>query len=189
MVETAVEDIGKIKLDGITVDEGRKEFYKGFRIVPDKDGKKPKEEPIIERQRRISKNVQDLEGIVKGALGDSIKASKSHAESIAKNLAYEIAKTEGYSGKPEDLNHERILTYLTQAAQATGNPTIGNWTGLIESIMNLPAAKPGDPLYSQNSAIGQLISYIATQKDTESRRLRYLQGRFAELWQKPGIGV
>jgi len=190
--DSHVEDIGKLKLDGVNVDEGLKEIANAYKIFYDttSDTAVPKDHPVIERQRRIAKNVDSLEGIVKGELEDSLKASKAQAEGMAKKMAYELAKaTDGYKGEIKDFDHEKVVKYLTEAAQATGNPAIGNWVGFIESIMNLPAAKPGDPLYQRDSALAQLINYISTQKDTESRRLRYLQNRVAELWEKPEYGI
>ena len=182
---TATEDL---KLNGVTIDEAVKELLSAYRAHQEKSDKVP-EDPIVSRQRRITKNVNSLEDKVKGVLGDSIKASKDQAESIAKNLAYDIAKTDGYSGKLEDFTDELVRKYLGNAASALGNPTIGNKTEFIKHVMNLAAAKPGDPQYDGNSALAQLISYIATQQDKDSKRINYLQTLIGEKWAMPKYGI
>lgn len=189
-MKEANHENGELMLNGISVDDGLRELLEAYVVQNEHtDSDKAPDHPVIERQRRISKNTSGLEDVVKGVLGEGIKASKDQAEAIAKNLAYELAQTEGFAGKPEDVSDEQVRKYLTQASNALGNPTIGNKTELVENIMNLAAAKPGDPLYDANSALAQLISYIAAQKDGESRRLTYLRQLFAEKWARPGDGI
>lgn len=189
----SIEDIEKLKLNGVTVGEWIPEMVKGYLVKAEKDSTVDPE--YLQRQRRITANTDDLEGKIKSILGDSIKLDtksgddKQKAVNLAYRLAFEIAKTEGYSEKLEELPHERVSTYLLQASQATGNPTIGNWTDFIESILNMPAVRPGDPLYDRNSPLAALISYVATKKDKPSERLQYIQRLFSQLWQKPGYGL
>ena len=182
---TATEDL---KLNGITIGEGVTELLAAYRAQQEKSDKVP-EDPIIARQRRIAKNTTSLEDTVKGILGDSLKASKEHADKIIKGLAYKIAQVDGYTGKIDDFSDELVMKYLSNAASATGNPTIGNKTEFIKSIINLAAARPGDPLYDSNSALALLISHAATQQDKESRRVNYLQTLISEKWQQPKYGI
>lgn len=185
---TATEE--SIKLNGVTIDQALQEFLKAYRVEQEKgDTEVPKDHPLLVRQRRIGDNVQGLEGIVKGVLGNTVKADKGKADAIINKLGYELAKAEEYAGKPEELGGEKLRKYLSDAASAIGNPTIGNNTELTKSIINMAAAKPGDPLYEANSALAQLIQYIATQKDTESKRINYLNSLVAEKWAEPETGI
>ena len=153
-------------------------YFKGV----DKDGV----HVTIARQRRIADNAGGLETVVKGILGKNVKADEGQAEKIIKNLAGEIAKVEGDS---RPLDEELIAKYLTQASQATGVAAIGSAEELKKAIVNLASAKPGDPLYTQDSAIAQLIQYIAQHKDKASRRINYLNARFGEKWLSPNYGL
>jgi len=190
MTETKHDEHETIMLNGISVDQGLTELLHAYRSQEAHGDKAVSQDhPVVIRQRNIAANVQDLEGRVKKSLGDSVKASKEQAEAMIKSLAYSLAQTEGYSGKFGEFSDEKIRTYLSQASGALGNPTIGNKIQFIESIMNLAAAKPGDPLYDSNSALAQLINYVATQKDSESKRINYLRTLFAEKWQRPGDGL
>lgn len=185
-MKTETEDF---KLNGITADRALKEIYGMHNITEKpKDGTAP-EHPDLKRQRRISDNTQSLEGKVKEVLGSSLKATKDHADNIIKNLAYALAQTEGYKGKIEELKDEQVRTYLSHASSALGNPTIGNQIEFIKSIINMPSAKPGDPTYDANSHLAQLIRYIATQKDEETRREAYITSKLAEAWTQPDKGL
>lgn len=178
-------------LNGVSVDQAIDELLQAYTINSKggHDADKPTDHPFLVRQRKISDNTQGLEGKVKSIVGDSIRADKAKAESIIKELAYALAKTGGYGGKLEDFTDEKIRTYLSQASGALGNPTIGNKTEFIKSIMNLASAKPGDPAYDANSPLAQLIGYIATQQDDGSRRTSYLQQLIQEKWTQPEMGI
>lgn len=180
-----------LKLNGVTIDEALKELLSVYRVQEDKsDTAVPPDHPVIVRQRRISENTQGLESVVKGVLGSSIKANEGHADEIIKKLAYDLAKTEaGFKGEIKDFSDEQVRKYLTQAGSALGSSTIGNKTEFKKSIINLAAAKPGDPLYDANSALAQLIQYIAAQKDKESARINYLNTLIAEKWAMPKYGI
>jgi len=175
-----------LKLNGVTLDGAVKELLNAYTI---KDEKPDADHPVISRQRRIQDNTKGLEDIAKGVLGKSIKADVSQADTIIKKLGYELAKAEGFGGKPEELKDETLRTYLSQAASAIGNPTIGNMTEFKKSIVNLAAAKPGDPLYDNNSALAALIAYIAQQKDGESKRVNYINALIQEKWTQPDYGI
>ena len=82
-----------------------------------------------------------------------------------------------------------LFRSLKEAGDALRNPTIANKTEFVKSILNMAAAKPGDPLYEANSDLAQLISYIATQKDEQSRRINYLNTLLAEKWTMPDYGI
>lgn len=181
----------KPMLNGVSVDEAVDELLRAYTITSDsgQDTHGPTDHPVLVRQRKISDNTQGLEGKVKDIIGDSIKADKANAKSIIKELAYALAKIEGYGGKLEDFTDEKSRTYLSQASSALGNPTIGNQTEFIKSIMNLTSAKPGDPAYDANSPLAQLIGYIATQQDDGSRRISYLQQLVQEKWSQPEMGI
>lgn len=180
-----------LKLNGVTIDEALKELLTAYRVQEGKsDTAVSPDHPVIVRQRRISDNTQGIEGIVKEVLGSSIKANEGHADEIIKKLAYELAKTEaGFKGELKDFSDEQVRKYLTQAGGALGNRTIGNKTDFKKSIVNSPAAKPGDPLYDANSALAQLIQYIAREKDKESARINYLNTLIAEKWTMPKYGI
>ncbi|MBI2559080.1 hypothetical protein HYW20_07200 [Candidatus Woesearchaeota archaeon] len=167
-----------LMLNGVSLDEGLKKFVDGY-LVHDAHGGTT-EHPIIERQRRINKNVQNLESIVKDKLGESLRADEKKADSIIKNLAYQLAVDEGYKGKLEEFDDEKARKYLSQAGEALGNPTLRNFTEFKKSIINMVAAKPGDPLYDRNSPLAQFIEHIATQKDEESKKLNYYQSLLQE---------
>lgn len=175
------------KLNGVTIDEALQALLKAYRLQEEKDSKLV--EPNSERARRINSNAKGIEKIVTDTLGDSVRASKEQAGAIIGKLAYEIAKTEGYTGKPEDLPEERKAEYLGNAARALDNPTIGNKLEFVKSILNMPAAKPGDPLYDANSALAVLINYIATRQDEESKRINYVQQLIQAAWQQPDKGI
>ncbi len=184
---TETEDF---KLNGVTVNKAFEELLKVYRLQQEKsDTEVPKDHPVLVRQRRITDNVQSLEGIVKGVLGNNVKADKAKADAIIHKLGYELAKAEGYDGKSEDISGEKLRTYFTNAASAIGSQIIGNNSEFTKSIMNMAAAKPGDALYEANSALAQLIQYIATQKDTESRRINYINSLVAEKWTEPETGI
>ena len=84
---TETEDL---KLNGVTVDEGLKEFLNAYRVQQGKSDTIPNH-PVIVRQRRISENTQGLEGKVKSVLGNSIKANEKHADDIIKNWVKFVA--------------------------------------------------------------------------------------------------
>ena len=172
---------GGLKLNGVTLDEGMRELMNAYLMHEShSDTRVPADHPVIARQRRISDNTHGIEDIVKAALGKSVRADKSSADDIIKKLAYEVAKAEGFQGKIEQFTEENVRTYLSQAGNSLGNPTIGNKTEFTKSIINMAAVKPGDPLYDTNSALGQLIQYIATQKDSGARRTNYIQALLQE---------
>lgn len=177
---------GGLMLNGMTA-EGLFDELKKFYWVEHEGPNR--HDPNSERQRRISTHQDGLESIVKGALGQSIKAKKTQAENIVRQLAYALAQTENLDIALEAFDDEKVRKYLSEAASATQNPTIGNKINFIESIANMIAAKPGDPQYDRNSPLAVLIGYIASQKDTESRRINYDSQLLAEYWQKPGIGI
>ncbi|MEK6892449.1 MAG: hypothetical protein AABX25_04645 [Nanoarchaeota archaeon] len=184
---TDAKEHGGLKLDGVTLDQGMKEILGAYLMHESHDSTHvPADHPVIARQRRISDNTHSIEDIVKGILGKSVKAEEGSADKIMSKLAYELAQTEGFKGKPEEFTEEQARLYLSHASSALGNPTIGNRTEFKKSIVNMGAAKPGDPLYDANSALAQLIQYIATQKDKESRRISYLQTLLQEHGTQPG---
>lgn len=189
-----VED--NFKLNGVYVDDAIRELSQAYLKQAEKGDKAvPADHPFIVRQRRVSDNLRGLEYIVKGVLGTSIKLDSNNledvkkAEDITHKLAYVLAQSDGFKGKPEELDDEKVRKYLTEAGEATGNPTIRNKTELIKSILNLAAVKPGDPLYDNASALARLIEYIATQKDDKSRRINYLNTLIGEKWAMPEYGI
>ena len=174
------------KLNGVTIDNAIQELLDAYKLKQTKEGTLT--DPNSERARRINSHVQGIEGIVKGVLGENVRAKKDQADQIVCKLAYALAQAEGYTGKPEGLSDERKASYLANAASATGNPTIGNTAELAQNIMDMAGAKPGDPLYDTNSALAQLISFIATRKDVESARINYLNQLVNTGWQHPDKG-
>ncbi len=173
---------------GIPAEKGVDELLKFY--FPGKEAEKePEKHPVLVRQRKIAQNLHDLEDKVKGVLGDSLRADKGKAEGIVKDLAYALAKIDGYSKEMKDFSDEDVRKYLSQAASATGNPAIGNKTDFIKSIINLAVAKPGDPLYDSNSVLAQFIQYIATQQESESKRINYLSTLISEKWTMPELGI
>ena len=181
MEEHAEHGEESLMLNGVSLDKGIKELLGAYLALESHDSHASNaDHPIIVRQRRINKNVQDLEGKIKESLGDSLRADEKKADSIIKNLAYQLAVDEGYKGKIDEFKDEDARKYLTQAGDALNNPTIRNKTELKKSIINMAAVKPGDPLYDRNSPVAQLIEYIATQKDEESKRLNYIQSLLQE---------
>ncbi len=94
-----------------------------------------------------------------------------------------------FAKKRNEINDEEVRKKLTEAGQALGNNTISNKTEFLKSVLNMASVKPGDPLYDTNSAFAQLIQYVATQKDEESRRINYLNTLIAEKWTMPEYGI
>ena len=183
------KEIDSERLNGVTIDEALKEEVNAYKLSYDKvDSTAVLKDPNSERARRISSNVQNLENVVKSTLSSDIRASRSQAQEIISKLAYQLARTEGYTGKPEELPDERKATYLANAASALGNPVIGNVSEFVQNLMDLSSAKPGDPLYDTNSALAQLINYISTRQDKEQVRLSYLDQQIAAAWQHPDKG-
>ena len=176
------------KLDGFTIDQALNVLLDAYRVQQAKDSTSVKD-PNTERARRISSNVKGIEKIVTDVLGSSVRASKENAEAVIGKLAYELARADGYGGKPEDLPEQRKAEYLTNAGRALENPTIGNKLEFIKSIMNLASAKPGDPLYDSNSPLALLINYIATKNDEESSKINYLNQLVQAAWQQPDKGL
>ena len=129
---------GEMMLNGVSVDQGILELLQAYSATAQhSDTGVPAEHPVIVRQRRIAKNASGLEEVVKEVLGESVKADKDKAEAIVRNLAYELAKTDGFSGAPEDLTDEKARLYLNQAGNALGNPTIASKLSLVESKSKL----------------------------------------------------
>lgn len=184
-------DLSKLDIDGVTAKGAVSEVTDSIlpKRIPQKDGTVKEVFPTVERQREINDNLQSLEGIVKGELDKDIKANPLEARKILNKLSYELAKAEGYQGKPEELTAEQKVGYITRAGQALGNSTIQNFTQLVESIVNMAAARPGDPLYNRESDLAQLIGYVATQKNTAARRIQFLQTQLATVYNKPGVGL
>ena len=175
------------KLNGVTIDGAIKELSAAYKLQQTKEGALI--DPNSERARRISSDVQGIESVVKGVLGNNVRATKDQAYKIVSDLAYALAQAEGYTGKPGELSDERKASYLANAASATGNPVIGNTSELTQNIMDMASAKPGDPLYDSNSSIAQLINYIATRKDEKSARITYLNQLVVSAWQHPDKGL
>jgi len=178
-----------LMLNGVSLDDAIAELSHAYQ-APHSEHGEVAEHPLIVRQRRISANTSRLEDKVKSILGEGVtKASKEHADKIITTLAFEIAQSDGYKGKLGEFTSEQARNYLTAAANALGNPTIGNVTEFTKGIINLAAARPGDPLYDANSALAQLVQYAATQRDAESKRINYLQALVGEKWQMPEYGT
>ena len=179
----------KLMLNGVSLDEGLQKFTQSYladiALAEAARGDKavPTDHPIWETQRRVNKKNEGIEGIVKGILGEDIKLNPDKTEDVKRadkiiaSLAYEVAKLDKYEGKFKDFEKDEglILKYLEQAGNTTRNPTIGNITELKKDILNMPAVKPGDPLYSRESALAQFIQYIASQADDKTRELNLTQ--------------
>ena len=109
---------GSKMLNGVSVDNAILELLHGYSAIAQHSDTKVETDhieiahPVISKQRRIGKNASGLEEVVKGALGESTKADKAQAETIVKNLAYELAKIDGFGGKPEDITDEKARLYL-----------------------------------------------------------------------------
>ena len=146
-------------------------------------------DPVKERRKRIHTGNSALEETVKGIMGGNEKADKATAQKIVKSLAYEAAKAKGYHGELKEFSDEQVREYLSQASNATGDPTIGNKWGLIKSIMSMVSAKPGTSDYNADAPLGHLIRYIVAQKDEESQKLNYFRTIASEQWQEPGTGL
>ena len=169
-------------LNGVGLDAAISE-YAGAHVVSEHNGVMEihGDHPVIERQRRIQEHSKGIEKLVESALEGKVKPSKNESNRIVRTLAYELAKAEGeFHGKLEEFTDEQVRKYTSRAGQALGNPTISSNVELVKSIRNLASAKPGDVAYDTNSALAQLIGYVASRKDKQSLRLEYLQSLFQE---------
>ena len=184
----------EIKLNGVTADKALMEMLAMYRQQNAKgDTVVPENHPVIKRQSRLDSNEKGLEGLVKKSLGDNPRfnphADYAKADEIIRGLAYELAKTEGHKGELKDFKDEDARRVLSRASQETGNPVFGNKTAFIQSILDLAYANPDSKQYDRNAPIAQLISYIARERDTESKKIVYYRQLFAEKWQRPGDGI
>ena len=190
---------GSLKANGFTIDEGLLDILKSYRLQNEKSHTAvPEDHPTLQRQERIKPHVKSLDNIVKQHLGSAPRFDVNHdekkAESILKELAYTLAQTKEYKGKPEDFNDEMVRDYLAQVATATDNPIFRNKTALVRSILDLPFANPDNDQYDKNSPLAQLINYIAILKDNPSKesgqvssgKLNYIKQVLAEKWNTMG---
>ena len=170
-------------LNGVGLDAAVNEYIGGY-VVSEHNGVMQldgKDHPVIERQRRIQEHSKGLEKTIEGVLEGKVKPSQNQAKRMVKTLAYELATAEGeFHGKLEEFTDEQVRKYTSRAGQALGNPTISSNVELVKSIRNLASAKPGDVAYDTNSALAQLIGYVASRKDKQSIRLEYLQSLLQE---------
>ena len=170
-------------LNGVDLDAAVSEYIGGH-VVPEHNGIMQldgKDHPTIERQRRIQNNSKGIEKTIEEILEGKVKPSQNQAKIIVKRLAYELATAESeFHGSLEEFTDEQVRKYTSRAGQALGNPTISSNVELVKSIRNLASAKPGDVAYDTNSALAQLIGYVASRKDKQSIRLEYLQSLFQE---------
>ena len=163
-------------------------FKSAYEPVRTDSKEQPLHDPFIARRDRINKNTKGLEKNVEEILGESKTASKANAELIIHKLAYAAAQADGYKGV-ENFKDEDLRKYLSQASAATGDPTIGNKVELKKSIMSMISARPGTTEYNADSPLGHLISYIAAQKDEESKKINHYRTVLSEHWTEPGTGL
>lgn len=187
-MSTVLEDI-KVddKLDGATVPKVVEELLGYYRLRVKEEGQLT--DPNSDRANRIKSHSSGLEKIVKAELGDSQRASEKQARVIVDKLAYALAQTHGYSGKPEALTEERKAEYVNNTLAQLGIPGVSNAKQLIESIMNLAAANPDSTLYDANGSLAQFINLIAARNDNESLRIQYLNQLILAAAQQPGKGI
>lgn len=192
-------DEGSLKVDGFTIDEGLQKVLEAYRLQNAKsDTAVPEDHPILRRQNRITPHVKGLEGIVKNHLGKSPRFNPEmdyeKADAIINELAYALAKTEGYKGELKDFKDEDVRRYLGNVATATGNPIFSNKTALIDSILNLAFANPDSEQYAKDSPLAVLTGYIGAlqddpdkeSKDLSSAKLNYTKQVLAEKWSRLG---
>ena len=174
------------RLNGVTIDSGLKELFGYIRTQTDKDGKIVKD-PNTERAERTNRLSEGLQKIVEESLSGATRANEATARVIVNKLAYELAKTHGYHGKPEALTEERKLEYLSTALNAIGVPGVVDPEKFVASIMDMarPSSKPNDPLYDANSALVQFIQYIARRTEKEESRMNYLLTLINGAYQHP----
>ncbi len=176
------KDNHSLPLNGVSLDGAINEFYNA-NVVAEHNGilELHGDHPIIARQRRIQENSKGIEKLVESSLEGKVKPSENKAKYIVKSLAFELAKAEGeFHGEIKDFSEEQVRKYTSRAGQALGNPRVSSYVELIKSIRNMASAKPGDVAYDTNSALAQLINYVATRQDKESLRLEYIQSLFQE---------
>ena len=176
-----------LQLNGMSVEELAGQLFGAYNIIHEDTQTEKRQDPNADRQRRIKGFADDIEEIVKKHFeGNEVRVtSKSKADAIIKDIAYQLALTEGFKGKIEEFSDQEAARYLTHAANETGNPLLGNKVEFAKNLMNMIAAKPGDTQYDTNSALGTLISYIAAQKDEESKLLNYLRTLVGQYWNNP----
>lgn len=196
----ALEDM---KLNGVTAAQVLDELKASYFPVLEGEGR---HDPNQDRQDRITPIADDIGNrvneLIKGMTKDP-KSSKdlAIARSVIKELAYKLAKDKGYSKPLDDFGDEDVRRVLGEVAATTGNPIYGNETRLIESIVNLMAAKSGAPKYNSRTdaeaPLGTFINYVATQlepgdkdkKIPSSAKISYDRTLLAEGWEKPGIAL
>lgn len=171
-----------LKLNGFTLDEGIQKLMDAYLAHEAKgDTAVPADHPVLERQVRLTDGTEGIEKIVKDTLGKASRldphnqADVAKADSLIRDLAYEVAVIRKYTGKKEEMDSEDVIRYLGEAGTAMGDSTVGNIVELKKSILNMSALKPGHPLYDRNSPVAHLIQYITTQKDDESRLTQHIQ--------------
>lgn len=176
-----------LQLNGMSVGDLAGKLFGAYHVVHEDSDSEKRHDPNADRQRKIKVYSDGIEDIVKKHFeGNEVKVtSKTKADAIIKDLAYQLALIEGFKGKPEEFSDQEAARYLTHAANETGNPLLGNKVEFAKNLMNMIAAKPGDTQYDSNSALATLISYIATQKDEESKMLNYLRTMVAQHWNNP----
>ena len=190
---------GSLKVDGFTIDEGLQKMLAAYRLASAKsDTAVPEDHPVLQRQSRINSLAKNLEGIVKKHLGSAPRfdpnKDNEKADAILNELAYTIAQTEGYQGKPTEFKDVDARRYLETVSARTGNPVFANKTALVESILNLAFANPDNEQYDKNSPLAQLINYVAAQQENpgkesgqlSTKELNYQRQVFGEKWNKLG---
>lgn len=211
--EKGIEGGEDPKVDGFNLKKIFDEYLELHRIHP--YGENRINVPEI-RARGLDQNVGGLEGVVKGILGNRIKADSESASKIIAALALEGVKADGFKFHKDDPITDQLERYLqgelsfSDLSESTreainrfysdkfkGDPTLENILALKQAIMNLPAAKPGDVAYIKDSALGKVIAYIASQMDNPipghkkntQRRVAYLQQQLAQLANHPRYGL
>ena len=186
-MNTATTTTGTI--DGPSIDELVRFFQSAYQPARTDSKDSSMVDPIVTRRDRIHAHTKGIEKQVETILGGSKTASKSAAGSIIHKLAYAAAQADGYHGGTDSFTQEQVRKYLSQASAATGDPTLGNMTELTKSIMAMISAKPGTPEYNADSALGHLISYVASQNDTETKRMNHYRTVVSEKWTEPGTAL
>ncbi len=144
--------------------------------------------PNDDREDTIQHNLKSIDDMVSGVVSGSKELNEHQARKIIKELAFRVAQTEGY-GKPiSQFSEADVIKYLRQASEGTRNPTVGNYIQLVSSIMNLDIKDPKHQRFARDSPLGVLMSYVATQQDTDSKYLEFLREILAQYGSKPGDG-
>jgi len=194
--ETVMLEHGNEK---VSIDDVVSVLAEGFKVkLPNQDPEYPEGISVPKiRQKRIMDGSSRIGSYLNESIFKGREDAKDEriADEVITLLAYEVAKAE-ITGHEHTMDYETfkkdkrlVRGKLAQVANATNNEIFRDYSNLKESIMNMEIANPTKKGFADDSAIGQLINYLATEYDEGARDVSEAESITVTNWRKPNVAT